>query len=170
MHLFSHFRLTYQSRGRPSVREKSARSTPSTKSPNTRREKTQSTLKERDVTIVSSRVMEVKPNRCSTKRPKPQRRLYWRWSAQPASTKSSCPSRDASTLSSEETRRRRDRWSSFKLLLCSISFFSYAFTRLFISSVVILRYHQQNKGNIKPYITITSEGFINQLCWSKYAT
>ena len=63
-------------------------------------------------TIASSRVLEVSRSLSWGRRLRPRRSWCWGWSALCASGRTRCPSRGPSTLSSEERRRGRDRWSS----------------------------------------------------------
>ncbi|KIH67024.1 hypothetical protein ANCDUO_02648, partial [Ancylostoma duodenale] len=102
---------TYRKPGEHSVTV-SAGSTPTTKLPNTRRVKSRSSLKDEDVTIVSKQDLVVKPSPSSERRPRPLRRLCFVWSAQNASTRSSCPSSGASTSSWEDRRRHVARSSN----------------------------------------------------------
>lgn len=83
--------------------------------PNTRRERIQSKLKEREDTIENKEDMEDKPNPSSRRRPRQPRRSSWGWNVPSVSIDISCPSRDANTSKSEERRSERDRWFSFKM-------------------------------------------------------
>ena len=60
--------------------------------------------------------MVVRLRSFSERKPRPRKRLCWGWSALHARQENKSQSRDASTSSLEETKRGRDRWSSFKLL------------------------------------------------------
>merc|ERR1712212_173723 len=98
---------TYQKRDALSAA--SARNINPTRSRSTRSPRNASLLRDVGVTTGNRLDMVVRPSPSSERRLRPPRRLYSRWNATSAESSPSFPSRDASTLSSEETRRGRDR-------------------------------------------------------------
>lgn len=100
--------LMYQRLERPSVKE-SARSTPLTRLPSTKRERSPSLPRDDEGMIVNSVDMVDRPNQFSGKKPRQPRRLSLGWNVLNASSVNSYQSRGVNISKLEERRSEKGR-------------------------------------------------------------